>query len=114
MRGRTATFSTEADPKFVGARVADEVYPPRPVSSRETRRLPSARPGVPNQGAARVSAGISCGTQRRHARHRPNAAPGGAPAVESSDEYMIVIRRQAAAWKAAYAIDNGDGPCPQQ
>jgi ketosteroid isomerase-like protein len=37
--------------------------------------------------------------------------PGGASPVRSSGKYVVVLRRQGAAWKVAYAIYNADGPC---
>jgi uncharacterized protein (TIGR02246 family) len=40
--------------------------------------------------------------------------PGGAPPVESTGKYVVVLRRQGGAWKAAYAIYNPDGPCAGQ
>ena len=40
--------------------------------------------------------------------------PGGAPPVESTGKYLVVLRRQAGVGKAAYAIYNGDDPCPQR
>jgi len=37
--------------------------------------------------------------------------PGAAAPVLSSGKYVVVLRKQGGAWKAAYAIYNSDGPC---